>query len=161
MLLTGPKAPTNLANNLSETFQLAYHAHHGTNCPLGSADEGRVSILTSLDLSAAFDTLDHSILLACLHDMFCICSKVFEWFSWYLSDRFQSVSINGRVSSQKKLHFRVPQGSVLGPVLFALYTQPLSDIISQRKCNHNKFADDTKLHQLSVLSDFHLSFTDS
>ncbi|WP_419612617.1 RNA-directed DNA polymerase, partial [Thiolapillus sp.] len=143
-----------LANNLSETFQSAYRAHHSTetalldvtNCLLGSADEGRVSILTLLDLSAAFDTLDHSILLTRLHDMFGISGKAFEWFSSYLSDRFQSVSVNGRVSSQKKLHYGVPQGSVLGPILFTLYTQPLSDIISQRKCNHHKFADDTQLH---------------
>ena len=67
-----------LANNLSETFQSAYRAHHSTetalldltNFLLGSTDEGQVFILTLLDLSAAFDTLDHSILLTCLHDMF-------------------------------------------------------------------------------------------
>ena len=85
-----------LANNLSETFQSACRAHHSTetalldvtNCRLGSADEGRVSILTLLDLSAAFDTLDHSILLTCLYDMFGISGKAFEWFSSYPSDRF-------------------------------------------------------------------------
>ena len=88
------------------------------------ADEGRVSILTLLNLSAAFDTLDHRILLARLHDMFGISGKAFGWFSSYLSDRFQSVSVNCRVSSQKKLRYGVPQGSVLGPVLFIQYTQP-------------------------------------
>ena len=80
-----------LANNLSETFQSAYHAHDSTetallgitNCLLGSADEGQVSILTLLDLSAAVDTLDYSILLTRLHDMFCISGKAFEWFSSY------------------------------------------------------------------------------
>ena len=74
------------ASNLSETFQSAYRARHSmetalldvTNCLLGSADEGRVSILTLLDLSAAFDAFDHSILLARLHDMFGISSKAFE-----------------------------------------------------------------------------------
>ena len=74
--------------------------------------------------------------------------------SLYLSDRFQSVSVNGRVSSQKKLHYGFSQGSVLGLILFTLYTQPLSDI-SQRKCNHHKFADDTQLHKPSAPSDFH------
>ena len=77
-----------LANDLSETFQSAYRAHNSTeralldvtNCVLGSADEGRVSILTLLDLSAAFDTLDHSILLARLHNTFGIFGKAFEWF---------------------------------------------------------------------------------
>ena len=67
-----------------------------TNYRLGSADEGQVSILTLLDLSPAFDTLDHSILLSHLHDMLEISGKAFEWFSSYLSDRFQSVSVNGR-----------------------------------------------------------------
>ena len=126
-----------------------------TNCLLSNADEGRVSILTLLDLSAAFDAFDYSILLAYLHDMFGISGMAFEWFSSYLSDRFQSVSVNGRVSSQKKLRHGVPQGSILGPVLFTAYTQPLSDIISQRKCNHHKFADDTQLHKSSTPSDFH------
>ena len=150
-----------LANNLSETFQSAYRAHHSTepalldvmNRLLGSADEGRVSILTLLDLSAACDTLDHSILLTRLHDLFGISGKAFEWFSSYLSHRFQSVGVNGL--SQKKLHHGVPQGSVLGPILFTFYAQPLSDIISQRKCNHHKFADDTQLHKLSAPSDFY------
>ena len=126
-----------------------------TNCRLGSADEGWVSILTLLDLSAALDTLDLSILLARLQDMFGISGEAFEWFSPYLSDRFQSVSVNSRVSSQKKLHYGVPQGSVLGLILFTLYTQPLPDIISQSKCNHKKFTDDSQLHQSSTPSDFH------
>ena len=152
-----------LANNLSETFQSAYRAHHitetalldVTKCLLGNADEGRVSILTSLNLPAAFDTLDRSILLARLQDRFGISGEAFEWFSPYLSDRFQSVSVNSRVSSQKKLHYGVPQGSVLGLILFTLYTQPLPDIISQSKCNHKKITDDSQLHQSSTPSDFH------
>ena len=152
-----------LTSNLSETFQSAYGAHNSTetafldvtNCLLGSADEGKVPILTLLDLSAAFDTLDHSILLARLSDMFGISGKAFQCFTSYLSDRFQSVSVNGRVSSQKKLHYGVPQISVLGPILFTLDTQPLSDIISKRKCSYLKFADDTHLHRSSAPSDCH------
>ena len=94
----------------------AYRAHdsteaallHVTNCLLGNANEGWVSILTLLDLSAALDTLDLSILLARARDVFGISGKAFEWFSSYLSDRFQSVSVNGQVSSQKKFHYGVP-----------------------------------------------------
>ena len=95
-----------------------------------------------------FDTLYHSILLERLHDVFGISGKAFEWvFFSYLADRFQSDSVNGRVFSQKKLHYVVPQGSVSGAVLSILYTQPLSDIISRCRCNHHKFADNTQLHQ--------------
>ena len=113
-----------------------------------------MSILTSLNLPAAFDTLDRSILLARLQDMFGISGEAFEWFSPYLSDRFQSVSVNSRVSSQKKLHYEVPQGFVFGPIPFTLYTL-LSDIISQSRCDHHKFADDTQFHHSTTSSDFH------
>ena len=86
------------AHSLSETFQSAFHAAlvDATNCLLGSGDEGWLSILTLLNLSAAFDMLDHCILLAHLHGMFGISGKAFEWFASYLSDRFQSVSVNSR-----------------------------------------------------------------
>ena len=57
--------------------------------------------------------------------------------------------------SDKKLHYRVPPGSVLGPILFPLYIQPLFEIISRSMCGHNKFTDDTQLHQSSVPSGFH------
>ena len=80
-----------------------------------------VSILTLPDLSTGINMLDHSILLACLHNIFGISGKALESFLLYLSDRFQSVRINSWVSSHK-LYYRVPQGSVLGPILFTLYT---------------------------------------
>ena len=152
-----------LANNLSETFQSAYRSHHCTetalqdfmSCLLGNAAEGRVSILTILDFSAAFDTLDHSILLSHLHGVSGISRKAFEWVLWYLSDRFHSVSVNGRVSSRKKLHYGVPQSSISGPILFTLYTKPLFDFISQSRYIHYKFADYTQLHQPSTPSYFH------
>ena len=102
-----------LTNNLCENFQSAYRAHHSTetalldvmNCILGSADKGQVSVLTLLDLSAAFDRLVYTILLTRVHDMFSIAGKALQWFSSYLSDRAQAVSVNSRVSSQKKLHY--------------------------------------------------------
>ena len=87
-----------------------------------------MSILTLLNLSATFDTLDHSILLARFHDMLGVSGKAFEWSSSYLSDTFQSVSGNGRVSSQSSLHYGVPQGAVFGPILFTLCAQPFSKV---------------------------------
>ena len=119
-----------LTNDLCDHFQSTDWAHHSTetarldviNCLLGTVDGGQVSVLTLLDLSAAFDTLDRSILLTRLHDMFGITGKALECFSSYMFDRVQAVSVNGRASSQKKLHYGVPQCSVLGPLLFTLYT---------------------------------------
>ena len=90
--------------------------------------------------------------------MFCTAGKALDWFSSYLSDRVQAV--NGQVSSQKKLHYWVPQSSVLGPILVTLYIQPLSKVISPSRCGHHKFADDTQLHQSSTPSDFYSLIVD-
>ena len=71
-----------------------------------------VSILTLLDLSAAFDTIDHTILLQCLHHHFGIADCALDWFQSYLSNRHQTISVNGVQSDPVKLWFGVPQGSV-------------------------------------------------
>ena len=77
-----------------------------------------------------------------------ISSKALQWFSAYLSDRFQSVGVKGRVSSQENIHYGVHQGSGLRPVLFIMCIQPLSEIISHSSCGHQKFADCTQRHLL-------------
>ena len=66
-------------------------------------------------------------------------------FAFYLSERFQSVIVDGVVSASRPLVYGVPQGSVLRPVLFTLYSQPLSDVISDHDCDHHKYADDNEL----------------
>ena len=97
------------------------------NCLLGNADEGRVSILTLLDLSAAFDTLHQSIPLARLHDMFGVYGNGFRM-GFVVFIRQSPVCQRqwlGLFTEEASL-----RGSVLGPILLTLYTRPLSDVIS-------------------------------
>ena len=121
------------SNNLIDPFQSAYREKHSTesallrimNDILRSIDSGSVTILTMLDLSAAFDTIDHSILLNRLSVNFGISGMALTWFTSYLTERSQSVYVEGNYSSDFKLMYGVPQGSVLGPVLFTMYMLPL------------------------------------
>ena len=150
-------------NNLWHTFQLAYRPKHSTetgllrvlNDLLTAPDSGFIAILTLLDLSTAFDTIDHSILLTRLDSTFGIRDLALSFFRSYLQDRTQVVTVNGIKSSPSLLTCGVPQGSVLGPILFVLYTQPLSDVIqplsdviSHHSVSHHMFADDdTELYK--------------
>ena len=135
-------------NNLSNPFQSAYRAGHSTetvllrtvNDILSALDNDNISVLL-LDLSAAFDITDHQILSRL---NFGIQSTALQWFQSYLSDRYQSTSVNNLSSSPSQLLYSVPRGSALGPILFNLYTTPLSDI-ANHSVNHQLFADDTQL----------------
>ena len=88
-------------------------------------DEDKLSVLVLLDLSAAFDTIDHDILLHRLQHVFSIQGTVRS----YLTIRCQIVSTQGTHSDQIELCCGVPQGSVLGPILFILFTQSLTSVI--------------------------------
>ena len=154
-------------NNLLEVHQSAYKSNHSVETAVLSvldgllvkADERLVSLMALLDLSAAFDTLDHSILLKRLEVTFGIRGTVFQWFASYVHHRFQSVLIEGAASAASPLVFGVPQGSVLGPVLFTLYTQPLSDVIMAHACDFHKYADDTQLSKSSSVENFNVAET--
>ena len=113
-----------------------------------------MSILALLDLSAAFDTLDHAILLRRLESTFGISGVALSWLESYLSDRTQSVVADGSRSTPIPLVFGVPQGSVLGPVLFTLYSQPLSDVIACHTCHYHKYGDETEISDSAPPSDF-------
>ena len=109
------------------------------------ADDRQVSLLALLDLSAAFDAIDHSILLRRLEVTFGLGGTVLKWFTSYILGRYQSVAIDGKFSAPSPLNCGVPQRSVLGPVLFSIYSQPLSSVIEAHKCDFHKYADDTEL----------------
>ena len=102
--------------------------------------------LVLLDLCEAFDTIDHDTLLSCLSTSFGFAGSTLKWFRYYLQDHFQSVKIGSSLSNLFKLKFGVPQGSVLGPLLFSVYTTPLGQVI--RKYTGAKYhfcADNTQL----------------
>ncbi len=112
---------------------------------LRDMDKDRVVLLLLLDLSAAFDTVSHDVLLNRLSTMFGINGTALDWFESYLKGRQQSVIIDGARSDPPQiLNWGVPQGSVLGPLLFTAYTSPLSDIANRHEINIHLYADDTQ-----------------
>ena len=143
------------SNNLHNPLQSAYRPGHSTetallkvvNDLLLSLDNGNVSLLALLDLSAAFNTIDHSILLHRLEHDFGVSGTALQWFSSYLTNRSQSVVVNGLLSDPSLISSGVPQGSVLGPVLFVIYTTPLSAVIQTHSVLHHSYADDTQLQK--------------
>ena len=92
-------------------------------------DRNRTVILLLLDLSAAFDMVDHTILIGRLANRFGLCDLALVWFKSYLSDRSHFVSIRGARSVTRSLSCGVPQGSVSGPIVYMLHTSPLGDIV--------------------------------
>ena len=115
---------------------------------LRSLDRENVSVLPLLDLSAAFDTIDHTILLHRLEHVFGIHNTAFHWFSSYLTNRTQTVTVNNCSPTPVTISCGVPRGSVLGPVLFVQYTAPLSDVMdSHSVLYHFFFADGTQLQK--------------
>jgi exonuclease III len=141
-------------NNLQEVMQSAYKPCHSTETALLQIqndvlkDLGRQNgvILVLLDLSAAFDTIDHNILLEQLSTRLGIHSTALAWFDSYLRRRTNAVAVGNSTSEPTELSFGVPQGSVLGPVLFTIYTMPLSSIIASHGLKYHFYADDTQIY---------------
>ena len=140
-------------NGLQEPLQSAYRQGHSCETALlkvhndivRALGEKKVVLLVLLDLSAAFDTVNHHYLLDTLSHLG-ICDTALQWFSSYLIGRQQRINIKGTLSDSKTLSCGVPQGSVLGPVLFTVYTSTLGQLIRKYLPRYHLYADDTQLY---------------
>ena len=110
-------------------------------------------VLVLLDLSAAFDTVNHDILLHRLREQFGIHGTALSWFKSYLTDRKQCVAIGDSVSTHNTLDCGVPQGSVFGPLEFTLYTAPVEDIVRSHGVHNMIYADDNQIYLIMEPSD--------
>uniref|UniRef100_A0A3B1JXL6 Reverse transcriptase domain-containing protein n=1 Tax=Astyanax mexicanus TaxID=7994 RepID=A0A3B1JXL6_ASTMX len=148
-------------NDLLDQNQSVFKKGHSTETALLSVTEalktaraaGQSSVLILLDLSAAFDTVNHDFLLTILSNMG-ISDNALSWFRSYLTGRSFRVSWQGRLSPAHSLPTGVPQGSVLGPLLFSIYTTSLGRVIRSHVFSYHCFADDTQLY-LSFSPDDH------
>ena len=109
-------------------------------------DNGSIAALIMLDLSTAFDTIDHVILLKRLNYSFGIIGTAHMWLESYLTGRTQSVIIEGQASKPKCLCCCIPQGSVLGPKSYCIYCRPIGRIAKRYVLSYHCFADDSQLY---------------
>ena len=148
-------------HQLYDPLQSAYKKGHSTETALlkikadvdNIMDDGDGVLLVMLDLSAAFDTLDHGILLNRLEHTVGLKGSALSWMRSYLSNRHQQVHIDNAVSQKVQLSTGVPQGSVLGPLLFLLYILPLKSIIEAYNISRHGYADDSQLYNRLQLKD--------
>ena len=115
-------------------------------CPHIFGNKGQIFINKYLMAYLAFDKIDHSLLYDCLLDWFGIDGTVMLWIKSYLSTRKQNIKIGDSFSEAVILSFRVLQGSVLGLLLFIIYTSPLKTVTSKFNVTHHLYADDTKIY---------------
>ena len=119
---------------------------------MDTIDSGKITILTALDMSAAFDTLDHATLLHRLEHTFGLSGFVISWIRSYLTIRTSFVKIDSSSSSCTTISTGVPQGSVHGPLLFVLFISPVANVINPDLSETNnlisfhQYADDTQLY---------------
>lgn len=136
------------------SMQSAYRAAHSTETALlkitsdirSAMDTKAGTCLLSLDISAAFDALDHQVLLQRALDSFGLSHYALAWLKSYLTNRSAYTSVDGVRSTSCHLPTGVPQGSTLGPLLFAMYVAPLGSLVESMGVTFHQYADDTQLY---------------
>ena len=158
------------------SYQSAFRANHSCetsvlklcNDILWAIERQEITALVALDLSAAFDTVNHSVLLNVLHNQFGITGNVLNWYDTYLRPRQCYVEITGSRSQSRLIDFSVPQGSFAGPVLYSVYASTLQTVIPERidlngfAYDHNikkPFRASNKVDEKEVTSDVELCIT--
>ena len=141
-------------NGRHEEYQSAYKTLYSTETALlrvkhdivGAFDRKHAMMFVMLDLSAAFDTINHAHLLKLLQDEYGVRGTALAWFRTYMEDRTYRVQIDSTTSEHIPLQCGVPQGSVLRPVIFTLYTTPMQRIFRRHGVHYHKYADDIQLY---------------
>lgn len=142
------------ANNLNSIYQSAYRANHScetsvlklVNDLLWKLENQEACALVAIDLSAAFDTVNHQVALAVLEKKFGVTGSSLKWFESYLRDRRFKVSVDDVFSKEVLFNFSVPQGSIIGPRLFCVYSSTLETVVPE-EVTMSAFADDHTLYK--------------
>ena len=140
-------------NDFEEMMQSAYRKDHSCETAIlkvhnditRAVADRKIVALVLLDMSAAFDTVEHAKMRAILQQLG-ISGLALEWLTSYLNGRHQSVIVRGERSEHQEVTCGVPQGSVLGPLLFTLYTLGLGKIIRNHLSTYHLYADDTQIY---------------
>ena len=144
-------------HNLLPKHQNAYRKNFSTETAIlnifdniwTTMENNKLTSIMCLDLSAAFDTVNHSILLEVMRNYFGIADMALDWISCYLRNRKCSVHIDSFSSNTKTINFSMPQGSILGPTIFNCYGSTLMEIISENEENFvSGYADDYALKNI-------------
>ena len=137
-----------------EDFQSAYRQRHSNETALlrvktdilKALDHNKAIAVVLLALSAAFDTVDHHILCRRLSNTFQIRGKALDWIKSYLRDRSFRVCLGDSSWDKHSLDFGIPQGSVVGPLFFSMFTCDIGSIIRKHDIGYHLYADDVQLY---------------
>ena len=149
------------SNNLVPKYQSGFRKHHSTESATprvlsdiySAIDNGRIALLALLDVSAAFDTVDHDILMHRLSESFGIVGQAHDWLSSFVTRRTYSVRFGGTTTSPWKVRSGIPQGSILGPLLYILYTADVAALVESLGFKVHLYADDTQLYDFCSSSE--------